>query len=133
MANAGTYSDETSTTSGRVTVPVQWTSGASGAVPALSAFAQRYGLTSCTHGATGVYTLVFDDSYVGLLDFSESIIQASYSKNGACKVRITANNIAATAKSIVLLVVDGDGDAVEPASGDVLVLDFALQYLNANA
>lgn len=133
MANAGTYSDYSSTVSGRVEVPIQWTSGSSGTVPALTAFAQRYGLVSCTHGATGVFTLVFDERYVGLLAFKEAIMQASYSKTGACKVRITANNIGASGQSIVLLVVDGDGDAVDPTTNDVLILEFALQYLNANA
>jgi len=119
----GFWKDISSYTPGRAYVDLEWTSGASGALP--STLTQKSGVRSVAHGSTGVYVVTLDETPYHLTNFIESIEQASYSKAGACKVRITAHDFAA--KTITLLVVDGDGDAVEPTTDDIIRLTFAFQ------
>lgn len=126
MATNGPYQspvDIASWQAGLNFMPLQWTSGASGAVP--TTLTKSYGVASVVHGATGVYVVTLSEQWAAYLGMIEEIMQASYSKNGACKVRRTAIDL--TAKTITLLVVDGDGDAVEPASGDIISLTFLMQ------
>ncbi len=127
MARPGYFPDYSSFESGVVPIYLQWTSGSSGAVP--TTLTRKSQVTSVVHGATGVYVVTFDESWgEGELVMSHSIRQASYSKTGACKVIETANAIAtAGTKTITLLVVDGDGDAVEPTTNDVISIKWELQ------
>lgn len=120
--NPGFFTDITSYQGGRTWVDLTWTSAASGALPALSDSGVSAGVTSNTHGATGVYTIVFDGQPYNLINFGQAIQQASYSKTGACEVQLTGFD--APSKTATLLVVDAAGDAVEPASGDVIRLTF---------
>ncbi len=103
-------------------VYLKWTSGSSGAVP--STLTVSTDVVSVTHGATGVYTVVLGKSFYQSLGLEQDIQQASYSKTGACKVIKTATT--PSAATIVLLVVDGDGDAVDPTTSDVIELCFKL-------
>ncbi len=119
----GFYINLTSTTPQKALLDLVWTSGSSGAVP--SALTTSAEVASVVHGATGVYVVTLKGVPYRLNVFKESIQQASYSKTGACKVRITATDLAA--KTITLLVVDGDGDAVEPTTNDIIRLGFEFQ------
>ncbi len=120
--NPGFYTDDTYYQPGRTPVDLTWTSGASGALPALSASGVSAGVTSNTHGGTGVYTIVFDGQPYNLLNFNQCISQASYSKTGACKATLTS--FVAATKTAVVTIVDGDGDPVEPTTDDVIRLTF---------
>lgn len=102
-----------------------WVSGSSGAV---ASYTRKQGITSVVHGATGVYVVTFDAEWYKLLDWSGWVQQASYSKTGACDIRMTANAIAtAGTHTVTFLVVDGDGDAVESTTGDILTISFRVQ------
>jgi hypothetical protein len=127
MATPGPFSDATSYESGRTYIDLAWTSGASGAVPA--ALSRSMAIKSVAHGATGVYVITFKEPWKnGILEFSWHIRQASYSKTGACVIQETANAITnATTPTVTILVTTAAGDAVEPASGDVIAMTWALQ------
>lgn len=123
--------DRNSSQGGEETVYVKWTSGASGAVP--TTLTNYNNVTSVVHGATGVYviTFAFGGPPYSLLAFGpENIMQASYSKAGACKVVQTA--VSLTNSTVTILTVDGDGDAVEPASGDIISLAVTFQRYKGN-
>jgi hypothetical protein len=124
--NPGIYRDLTSSTAGRKLMRVSWTSAASGALT--NGITEKNELdptAPVAHGSTGVYTVKLRERPVNAVLLGDEIMQASYSKSGACKVRVTGKDMAA--RTVTLLVVDGDGDAVDPASGDVLTLTFDVQ------
>ena len=120
--NPGFYVDITSYQPGRTPVDLTWTSAASGALPALSDSGVSAGVTSNTHGATGIYTIVFDGQPYNLINFNQSIQQASYSASGACKAVLTG--FVASTKTATVEIVTEAGAAVEPAAGDVIRLTF---------
>jgi len=123
--------DRNSSQGGEEKVYVKWTSGASGAVP--TTLTNSTNVTSVVHGATGVYviTFAFGGPPYSLLEFGpENVMQASYTKAGACKVVQTA--VSLTNSTLTVLVVDGDGDAVEPASGDIITVNATFQRYKGN-
>lgn len=123
----GPFSDETEMNSGHVRLNLKWTSGASGAVPA--ALTLYAGVTSVTHGATGVYTILLDDACVAFEGMDVTIIQAADSASGACTARVTADNTTdPDTRTLVIKTVTAAGAAVEPASGDVICLTLHLQH-----
>ncbi len=137
MASPGVYPDYSSMAAGRVRIPVQFTAGASGAVPSLTAFSQAMGVESVSKPTgTGIYKIVFDETYEGMLSMSKPVIvQASYAKTGACDMMVTALEVSdPDEKSVTVLFTAGDdGDPVDLASGDLVVVEFDLQYLNLNS
>jgi len=118
----GPYMDRSSTQKTTKDIYLKFTSGASGAVP--STLTLRSGVTSVTRTGTGAYTVVLDQYFDHSVGFTQSIQQASYAKTGACDCRkITSVGSTAT---FTLLTVDGDGDAVDMASGDIIELCFTV-------
>ncbi len=111
-------------------IALQMTMGSSGAVP--TSLTRNGGglITSVVHGSTGVYVVTLNNAFSGgLIGICQNIMQASYSKSGACDVRVTAEAVATAAThTITLLIVDGDGDAVDPTTNDVVSVVFKLSY-----
>jgi dihydroxyacid dehydratase/phosphogluconate dehydratase len=133
MGSPAYYTDATANESGHVRFDIEWTSAVSGGVPALSAFphpAAGY-VVSVVHGATGVYTITLTDQWADLLEFGGWTIQATYSAAGACNIRVTANNTNAAAKTLVLLVTNAAGAAVDPTTNDVLYVNLRMQSYQA--
>lgn len=117
--------DTSDTQGGIVHYRVGWTSGSSGAVPSFP-LNMSEGITSVTHGSTGVYTVVLANNFYQFAGLGvHTIKQASYSKTGACDVVVTGAT--GSTGTVVLLVVDGDGDAVDPTTNDVIYLDIEVQ------
>lgn len=127
MPGPAPFTDRTSHESGVVDTFLQWTSGASGAVP--STLTRSMGVKSVVHGATGVYVVTLKSPWKNSpLEFTQAIMQASYSASGACFVRVTADASSnSTTPTITLLVVNAAGAAVEPTTGDVIRVSFKLQ------
>lgn len=117
--NPGYARDITSYTPGRTFIDLAWVSGATGAVP--STFIDRAGVYSVTRTNTGAYDIVLEERpyrFSNLL--SGTVQQASYSKTGACAVRLVGVDLAN--RKVQILVVDGDGDAVDPTTNDIVRL-----------
>lgn len=129
MGRPGYFSDQTAFESGKVGIDLEWVSLVSGGVPALTAFSHKGmgQIVSVVHGATGVYTITFTDQWFDLLEFVGWVIQAAYSAAGACNVRVTANNTGAAAKTLVLLVTNAAGAAVDPTTNDALYINVKMQ------
>jgi hypothetical protein len=127
--------DQSSQASGLVDIPVKFTAGASGAVPALSAFAQHNGVAAVTKpSGTGIYKITLEDAYLARVGFIRDVKQASYSSSGACHIQITADTTSdPTDPSVTLLVTTAAGAAVNLASGDVVTITLVMQYLDANS
>lgn len=127
----GPYPDHSCTIPARVVVPVQWTSGSTGAVPALSAFKFKTGVKSVTRNGAGDYTIVLNSPCKNATAFSGSVNQASFALSGACQVVLkadTSTNL--TTPAIRFQVCTAPGVAVDPASGDVVRLELGLQWTN---
>lgn len=133
MGSPAYYSDATCNESGMVRFNLEWASLAAGAVPALSSFAHMAAgyVASVVHGATGVYTITLNDQWTDLIQFVGWTIQAAYSAAGACNVRVTANNTGAAAKTLVLLVTNAAGAAVDPTTNDTLYVNLTMQTYQA--
>jgi hypothetical protein len=117
-------SDQTSTQGGEERYYVKWTSGSSGAVPSFPLSASQ-GVTSVTHGSTGVYTIVLQNAYYQSLAFIRDAQQASYSSSGACAIVKTSDTPATG--TIAILVTNAAGSAVDPTTNDVIELCFVVQ------
>lgn len=127
MSKPTQFSDINSSSSGRNFIDLQWTSGASGAVPATLDRNGSGEIVSVVHGATGVYTITLANPWADFLVFTSWVRQASYSASGACFVRITADNTQSSPATFVVLAVTAAGAAVEPASGDVIYINIEMQ------
>lgn len=130
--NPGLYPDFSSMQQGTVLIPVQWTSGATGAVPALSAFTYSAGVKSVTRNSAGDFTIVFKGgAAAGFIGMDENIVQASYSNTGACYAIIKVNSLKTKGTfSVEIMTVNAAGAATDPTTGDVIALLFTLQYVN---
>jgi len=98
---------------------VRWTSGATGAVATLLSFNE---VASVTHTGTGAYTIQFTQAYNQSRNLTGCIVQASYSKTGACFIQRVADANAAAQGTLKILTVDAAGDATESTTGDVIEL-----------
>lgn len=131
MGRGGYFSDQTAFDSGLVTLNLEWTSGATGAVPALnSANFPHSGVgevVSVVRGGVGVFTITLTQAWFDLIRFVGWTIQAAYSAAGACNVRVTANNTGAATATLVLLVTNAAGAAVDPTTNDVMYVNLQLQ------
>jgi hypothetical protein len=119
----GFWKQITSYTPGRTYVDLEWTSDSAGGVP--TTLTEKSGVKSVVHGGTGEYAVNLDETPYHLTNIIESIEQASYSKTGACKVRLVDTDL--DEKLINLLVVDGDGDAVDPTTNDIIRVTFVFR------
>lgn len=127
----GPFTDFSESESGLVAVPCQWTSGGTGAVPALSAFRYNQRVVSVTRNSAGNYTIVYDGGAVGVAGFSGQLIQATPS-GGGLDVNMTVNNMGGSSGwSITVQVQNPAGTATDPASGDVVMLWPIFQYMDA--
>jgi hypothetical protein len=113
----GFYPDRTANVGFVKDLFIEWTSGSSGAVASSPGYNE---VVSITRTGTGAYTIQFSQAYNGARCMSWSITQASYAKTGACDVRHVADANEASNGTLKVLTVDGDGDAVDPTTGDVI-------------
>ncbi len=110
---------------------LRWTSGATGAVTTIDP-TKRYGyakigaaVAPVVHGATGVFVLNLETQWNDFLNLDYNIIQASYSAAGACQIQVTGFNLAA--KTVTILVTNAAGAAVDPTTGDKLIIMLSMQ------
>lgn len=139
----GYYSDQQAYASGRNSVNLKWVSQAAGVLPAVGfpgtiagGWLQAGGgaVNAVAFTATGIYTVTLNDSWADLIGFDFFIKQAAaFSAAGACAVFVTADNTAVDGtRTLVLLVTNAAGAAVNPAVNDVISLEITLQSFNAN-
>lgn len=119
---AGYWVDLSSFQPGRTYIDLQFTAGASGAVP--TTFIKDAGITSVTKtgATTGIYVVTLSQVYLaGLLSFPViGIKQATYSATtGACFALLTTNAVATTG-AITVTFVNAAGAAVDLAEGDIV-------------
>lgn len=85
------------------------------------------GILSIVSGGSGVYTVTFQDGYIGCLNITENVIQVSYSASGAVYMTwTTAYAFASNAATVVLTTRTAAGAAIQPATGDRLLLTFRM-------
>lgn len=101
------------------------TIGAAGA-PTLVASASK-GIQSITRNSAGLYTIVLQDKYVGLLHFSVAVQLAAGAPSSVGGHILRAVNVSANAKSIQVLFVDAAGAAVEVDNGTTLYIKAELK------
>ncbi len=89
-------------------------------------------VTSATTSGTGVVTLVLKEAWNAFENFVGTVQQASYANTGACNVELTANNSGTAAtRTLVFLLTNGAGTAVNAASGDIVRISLFMNYVKA--
>lgn len=88
--------------------------------------------TSATTSGTGVLTVVLKEAWNDFENFIGTVQQATYSSSGACNVELTANNsgVGAT-RTLVFLLTNGAGAAVNAASGDIVRITLFMNYVKS--
>lgn len=110
-----------------VNVDLDITLGTAGATSGITP-AVGDGILSIVSGGSGVYTVTFQDGYVGCLNIIENVIQASYSASGAVYMTwTTAYTFSGGVATVVLTTRTAAGAAVQPATGDRLLLTFRMR------
>lgn len=120
---------------GEVAINCQFTAGASGAVPALSAFTRRAGIAGVTLSPTGLYMFTFEDASVSVLDVHAEVLQVTYAAAHGGQATRTPTDTINTATPTVTLQVrscDGLGTAVALTSGDVFNVRFIVARMRGN-
>ena len=110
---------------GVVTVDIEFTAGTSGAVPALSAFARRWGVLSVVLSATGLYTVTLQQKYAAILNYTVNVLQSTYDATHGDKATVDADTI--TGQVIPFQVRATDGTAVALTSGDKIKITIRAQ------
>ena len=130
------FKDGASAHPGEVYVNLQFTVGASGAVPAKGTTGTRMAfIKSVVLSGTSDYTVTFDDGYVALLDWSGTIDQAAYNVAHAAKFTIKPADIFPSGAATLKFTArsdDGVGTATVPTAGDVIRMRFRLARLAGN-
>lgn len=136
MANRRLYQDGASFHPKEQTVNLQFTAGVSGAVPAFTVAGwRRSGIASVVLTATGIYTVTFQDTYVGLIKATVDILQETYSVTAAGKVVIKPSEVlVSTSKTIALRCYTTNGVATAAAltAGDILQARFVMSGQQGN-
>jgi hypothetical protein len=113
------------------TMWLRWTSGITGAVATIDP-TKRYGyakvggaVAPAVRTGVGTFTLNLADQWNDFLNLDYNIIQAAYSAAGACQVQVTGFNLAA--KTVSILVTNAAGAAVDPTTGDKVIIGLSMQ------
>ena len=107
-----------------VTLGIKFVAGASGALPALSAFLPKIAgnnldpATTKVASSTGLYDFFLANSYQALRGWNFNVIQASYSASGACKGHVTVDSVGLATPKVRVTFYTAAGAAVDLASGD---------------
>lgn len=130
MADRKLYQDDASFHPGEVAINLEFTAGTSGAVP--STLTRRAGITSVVLTATGIYTVVFQDTWYAALAYSANILQATYDVTHATNIVVKPAEF--TTSGIVLRCYTGNGVATAAAltSGDVIKARFTMAKQQGN-
>lgn len=130
MGRPGYFSDDTANESGQVELYLQYTSGATGAIPTTLLRSSGFGLGSTAAIArtgVGLFTIQFDQIWaLKYLDFNGVFQQAAYSAAGACEVQILTDTVA-TNGQMTIEVTNAAGAAVDPANGDIVTYHWTMQ------
>jgi hypothetical protein len=121
----GKGNDNSDTQGGIDTVRVKFTATTDGAVPSFPLSMSNGVVSVEKSGTTGQYDIVFVRAQNQSAGFYGDILQASFSKSGACDVRKVAED--SEEGTCTVQFEDGDGDPVYLASGDIATLVFARQ------
>ena len=137
MASRKLYQDGASFHPKEQTVNLQFTAGTSGAVPAFTVAGwRRAGIASVVLTATGIYTVTFQDTYVGLIKADVDILQATYDVTHAGKVVIKPAEVLVSAATPTIALrcytTNGVATAAALTAGDVLQARFTLSGMQGN-
>lgn len=103
--------------------------GATGAVTINTTLSK--GVTSITRNSAGRYTIVFQDTYVGLLGLTATIVESAATPTVLAVATVSETVATAATKNVVIQCADAAGAAVDPASGSTMLLQFQLSNSNA--
>jgi hypothetical protein len=130
-----TNQDSSAFQPGRVTLDIEFVAIASGDAPAaLSSFVRSEGIIDVTLAATGVYTVLLQDSYVGLARGTFRVQQATYSASAGAAGDLIVNDVSSgTSPSVTFQCFRRDtGAAVAVVEGDTVRITLELLRLSAS-
>lgn len=99
--------------------------GSTGA-PTVSTSNGAQSITSVTRNSAGDYTIVFQDLWSSLLGV-DHVFNSGSSAPASPGMYVKANNVAVAASKSIELVFNTSGTATDPASGEIVYLEFHLK------
>lgn len=116
------------------TVELSFVSGASGAVPAMSAANMRRsrGIVSVTRNSAGNYTVVFERGCNDYIEFDSNVLQVAVPpvvSAATCGIIWKFNGLAAS-PSYTFQIINAAGIATDPSSGDIVNANIRVKYSN---
>lgn len=133
MADRPFYTDRSAVESGEASVQLQFTATTAGAVGSLNRGNKV--ITSVTKGTTGLYAVLFAQSWVAMMGGAGYIVNAAaYDKTKAIHVDVSADSgiTSDSSRTVTLKVTSGDGTLIDLATGDIVKFTFDLQWNNAS-
>ena len=127
----GQFVDATDVASGKVTLYLRWTAGATGAIASIDKnhqhrFVTPTNLTPIVRNSAGNYSITMSDAVAAVLETYGWNLQAAYSGTaGAKNMDVVSVNLAT--KVVVVQWTNAAGTATDPATGDVLTVCFVVQ------
>jgi acyl-CoA synthetase (AMP-forming)/AMP-acid ligase II len=130
--NRWAKSDRTSSDKGLVDIFLQYTSGATGAIPATLTHANF--IKSVVRDGAGDITITLQDGYVGWAEIDGSVVQASFDVTTGWQIVPDVVDVGGTIPTIGLLIVGQDGtsgifSAKDTADGDIVSVHICLRKL----
>jgi hypothetical protein len=110
----------------RVEVDLQFTSGASGAVP--TTFLKKSGISGVTRDNTGLYSATLDEGFVAFVNGWGGVLPTGGAFASTIAQEVVVFAASTSTKVIKFATVRSDtGVAIDMASGDVLFATFVIQ------
>lgn len=128
------FSDQYASVPGWNRLVIKYTCGSSGAVPTYPGsltLAPTDQVSNVALSGTGVLTVTLRDQWEHYIGKTADIVQSSYSASGACGLKTTTVNSGNSTQNLVFTFVTAAGAAVNPASGDIVILVIDLMHLVA--
>jgi len=133
MADRRLYQDMAPFHPGEAVINLQFTAGASGAVPSRTATGSRFaGVATVVLTATGVYTVTFQDKWYSILGYVSGVYQATYNATHGGQFRSTPAQTLNTGVVLQCTTTDGVGSAVALTAGDVAWARFYMARIQGN-
>lgn len=137
MNGAALYPLEGHGIGGMFHATLQWTSGATGAVPTYPSsfkYANNTIFKSVTRTGTGAYTIALMGAMYDVMPepIKFGCLQASYANTGVCTAALVedhSNNV--TTPEVKILTTNAAGTATDASNGDIISVTFAFKLVQA--
>lgn len=122
---AAQFRDKTEGEAGLLRIHLEYTSGASGAIP--TTLKRSNGIASVVRTGAGVVVLTLNNPAQDFMDFVAFVEQATPSNTGACHVTVVDSVASSPGTVTITFRKNSDYSVQDTASGDVVYVSFSVK------